>query len=1186
MPAPLPAPKIIAISADDFVKSLRELIQRDESCLSIAEVDAVRIEVSGCVNLAADDLPSGLTIERIYFRDAVNMDGCIFGGDVTFRSCAFYQSISLIKAVFRSGISFIDCNCGTADTDLDRTKIVLDDCKIRGNVTFFCTTVYGCVSARRLRLSGNLEFTGCRFEGKSSSGVAPLDLSNGKIKGSVILETGSPALTFAPTIAAALGYSPSTQGTLLRRSSFIDRSDDGASFNLRGARISESVELAYARFIGDVNLQSIKCWRLSSWAGSFEYRFDGNLPWRADGGTNPRQQGYGGATINGALLLSGSDIGHVHFHGISISGEMVLIDGTSGQIRVEDAIYYDKQNNKIYIAPSQLGNFIMVRWHCRDFLSLHPVEITGRTNDWGVHGISIKSTIVDRSVSVWPGVQLQDLLQTFLQPKAVAPFRPKFYTLNKSGWLVEVESDPECRKLLNRWQRRLVLYGNITIDHCTIGDDLDLTGINVNEDRRVGDGHIDIIDSKVDGDVVFRSPIATLVDAQTTVPLSLLLAQRLAVDINDHAVPPRQNPDVAPFGERSDEPTSPFVGATCYAADMRGLQAINVDLTGLTVRQSSHLSSTHAPNVLLSRVHVRGTLATFARLSKPVADDIFKEIKGLTATSDGESDRRLQYDPLPDRMNWKRELLGICFGDRLSSIRQPDWHLEVGVTIPGSLNLQHAEIGELRISDYSFCDQLPGISATKNGIVLDHAQTSKLYVARCRSSDVASGHHNGFPVPVSLTELSVKSWFLEPSNDSGSLQEKDSYLRRETTIPSPYLDLLDNDPVFRMSSYLAIEKSLRDRGLTAEAREIFIAGNYRDVRTEREEEQPNVGDPRPRSRNWPKWKVWRRGDGRYRKSTFAEFLRTEDGRRDPLVVGLCAVGFVAILVAIAEVIINRSPDDIIGLLIAFFFLFALRGNIFRLRRPLREYVGFLLCLIWCGVTILVTYVVVVLLNLSSSAEVLLFSASVLGLVILLAIGVALRDAMRCSLDLLYWSLVDYGTSPVRLAGIIFFLMFISFAFVSGERKNFEPTLLAEILRSRTAASSSNSRDLDNTIMRGVTPRDQLSPFTTLSSASRGKLVRGPSWDENNAPTVESWTIGERIWMTLRFHVPLVGAIISEEWQPARKSLLIARWRPPEAHPGSAWWPRARDWYAVMLWMNWILWPLFLPFLIHKLLRER
>jgi hypothetical protein len=162
--------------------------------------------------------------------------------------------------------------------------------------------------------------------------------------------------------------------------------------------------------------------------------------------------------------------------------------------------------------------------------------------------------------------------------------------------------------------------------------------------------------------------------------------------------------------------------------------------------------------------------------------------------------------------------------------------------------------------------------------------------------------------------------------------------------------------------------------------------------------------------------------------------------------------------------------------------------------------------------------------------------------------------MRCFFDQLYWSLVDYGTSALRLAGVILILMATSFALVSHNRQNFEPTLLAESVSQQT------------------------------------------KWDKNKVPTPESWVFGERLWMTLRFHVPLAGAIISEEWQPADRPLTITGLSTPgDQSEVPAWWPqtlgarrwpRARDWYGLMLWTNWILWPLFLPFLIHKLSREQ
>ena len=78
-------------------------------------------------------------------------------------------------------------------------------------------------------------------------------------------------------------------------------------------------------------------------------------------------------------------------------------------------------------------------------------------------------------------------------------------------------------------------------------------------------------------------------------------------------------------------------------------------------------------------------------------------------------------------------------------------------------------------------------------------------------------------------------------------------------------------------------------------------------------------------------------------------------------------------------------------------------------------------------------------------------------------------------------------------------------------------------------------------------------------------------------------------MTLRYHVPLVGAVISEEWQPADRPLLLAGAticsQGAPSSPRCDYWPTARD-YGFTPRTNWILWLLFVPFLICTLSRER
>src|SRR6202035_5262406 len=453
---------------------------------------------------------------------------------------------------------------------------------------------------------------------------------------------------------------------------------------------------------------------------------------------------------------------------------------------------------------------------------------------------------------------------------------------------------------LNRWRRRQLICGNISIDHCSIGDDVILTGVDLTSGPRVADGRVEIVDSKIDGNVIFRTPISFLADVQFEAPLLWLLAQRLVV--GKRAIHSQQGQMQS--GPSGDDQDISFAPASCRVLDMHGLQAGEVDLTGLYILEppgdSDNKSTKGTPgqqagesagkpakavppshptdrrvntsaSAVMRHLKAHGKVGTFARLAAATAKGIYTIQKSIWEPVEDKTDKDKQAAET-ERRNRERHVLTMCFGKLAESIAEPHGRLETSAHIPGALDFQHAEIGELWISDASFSKHSPEKRAAENGIVLDHAQISKLYVARSELPDQRLPEHNGFPVPVSLLDLAVKTWFLE---EEDAFDPADgAYIIEETKTADPYLDLLENDPAFRMSSYLAIEKSLRNRGLTDEARQIFIAGNYRDVRTESEKNQSATNSRPlecwttlwPKWKIWPNWKIWRRSQGRYRRS--------------------------------------------------------------------------------------------------------------------------------------------------------------------------------------------------------------------------------------------------------------------------------------------------------------------------------
>jgi hypothetical protein len=164
-------------------------------------------------------------------------------------------------------------------------------------------------------------------------------------------------------------------------------------------------------------------------------------------------------------------------------------------------------------------------------------------------------------------------------------------------------------------------------------------------------------------------------------------------------------------------------------------------------------------------------------------------------------------------------------------------------------------------------------------------------------------------------------------------------------------------------------------------------------------------------------------------------------------------------------------------------------------------------------------------------------------------------------------------------------MFVSFTVASGRRANFESTISAETLSS-------------------LKKQEQMHPMP-LSLTDRHRLkTNAPSPEESGRtpPAPDQWGLSERVWATLRYHIPLVDSVVTDEWQAANRPLCVTdretngqcarpqwwedlfRMLPAYCFKYIDRWPKARDWFGAMQWFNWILWPLFLPYLMRKLRR--
>jgi len=76
---------------------------------------------------------------------------------------------------------------------------------------------------------------------------------------------------------------------------------------------------------------------------------------------------------------------------------------------------------------------------------------------------------------------------------------------------------------------------------------------------------------------------------------------------------------------------------------------------------------------------------------------------------------------------------------------------------------------------------------------------------------------------------------------------------------------------------------------------------------------------------------------------------------------------------------------------------------------------------------------------------------------------------------------------------------------------------------------------------------------------------------------KNWGMPNSIWMTIRYHVPVIGLTVDDEWEASNTEIMNA-WGLQTITP--------EKWAGAMSILNWIMWPLLIGFAFRKLLRNQ
>lgn len=159
--------------------------------------------------------------------------------------------------------------------------------------------------------------------------------------------------------------------------------------------------------------------------------------------------------------------------------------------------------------------------------------------------------------------------------------------------------------------------------------------------------------------------------------------------------------------------------------------------------------------------------------------------------------------------------------------------------------------------------------------------------------------------------------------------------------------------------------------------------------------------------------------------------------------------------------------------------------------------------------------------------------------------------------------LQYRRNPIRLLYMILGLFLFSVAFVSSRPANFQLSNQARLVLAGDSPGGGYSAGIDH--------------------------VRA---GQTLMPDPDHWGLWNSVWMTARYHVPIVPIMLEDEYvasNDARLDLGLPLFLepanlPPAGRPPGEIWASAEDYFGLMSVLNWIMWPLLLTFALRRALR--